>query len=867
MSCDLELEITSGSAPGHYIITVDSPAGATTGQLRLDAERLLGRRRELASAVLASAVPTRGRLSAQELPIREVGQQLFEAVFAERVYGRYTASLQEAARRGEPLRLVLRLRTPELAALPWETMFDAEADEYLCQREPIVRYVETAQPATPLPVNPPLRVLGLVSAPRDLPRLDVAEERRRLTDAIDDLRRRRQVELTWASAGSWPSLQEELLDGRWHVVHFIGHGGVDRGVGVLALEDELTGQTSLVSAARFARLLHSCRPVPRLVVLNSCQSGEAAADDLLSSTAAALVHSGISAAVAMQFAVTDPAALAFSRGFYQALAHNHPVDEAVRLGRIAIDGTSENTLEWVTPVLFLRTDETRLFRVIRPDDGDAPSQPIQPSPEQVARESTLHELYIQALAAMRTGRHTDAIPLLDSLLALEPNYRDAADQRDAARRSQRSATSYQRGRAAETAGNWGSAITEYTAITEPGYRDVSERLADCTTRQQSASLLEEMRMHARASEWEAVIAVSDDLAALGLKSAEVTRAAKTAREQMRREKGASRAEPGRTERHGLAAWLAAVSAGRLRRDQRREAAEQGGQHGAEVTQPRAAAAQSTAPAAPSAARPPIRMGAAFAGTVIALLAGIAGLISEVLLHDSRMSGANFFLDLAIFAVPVVVAVIALMQINRLVIIGFLQGMWWSLAAPFLAAWIVRLAHLSGITGRFLAGDLVTFTGYALGVIAAVLLMVSWSPAADRGRAPRIRVLPVMLLGAAVFSQIAALIFYVTGARRIPSSYPQYLSLYFYILGSAGVLVGLAVAWYAMSLRARALGGALILGWVTVAALALMNYMILWSGMTGVERFCSVLECVLLATVVVLTIFYVREPPEVDGSAN
>src|SRR5271166_4482205 len=615
MSCDLELEITSGAAPCHYLITVDSPAGTASGQLQLDAEKLSGRRRELASAVLASAVPTRGRLSAQERPIREVGQQLFEAVFAERVYGRYTASLQEAARRGEPLRLVLRLRAPELAALPWETMFDAEADEYLCQREPIVRYVETAQPASPLPVNPPLRILGLVSAPRDLPKLDVAEEQRRLTDAIDDLRRRRQVELTWASAGTWPSLQEVLLDGHWHVLHFIGHGGVDRGVGVLALEDDLTGQTNLVSSARFARLLHSCRPVPRLVVLNSCQSGEAAADDLLSSTAAALVHSGISAVVAMQFAVTDPAALAFSRGFYQALAHNHPVDEAVRLGRIAIDGTSENTLEWVTPVLFLRTDEARLFSVIRPDDGDAPSQSEQPSAQQVALESTLHEMYMQALAAMRTGRHTDAIPLLDSLLALEPNYRDAADQRDAARRTQRSATNYQRGRAAEAAGNWGSAITEYTAINEPAYRDVSKRLADCTAQQQIASLLEELRMHARASEWGAVIAVSDDLAALGLKSAEVTRAAKEARRQIRREKEASRAEPERTEQHGLAARLAAVSGGLRRRDQRREAAGQGGQDGAEVAQPYAAAPQSTIPAAPSAARPPIRMRAAFAGTV------------------------------------------------------------------------------------------------------------------------------------------------------------------------------------------------------------------------------------------------------------
>ena len=142
-------------------------------------------------------------------------------------------------------------------------------------------------------------------------------------------------------------------------------------------------------------------------------------------------------------------------------------------------------------------------------------------------------------------------------------------------------------------------------------------------------------------------------------------------------------------------------------------------------------------------------------------------------------------------------------------------------------------------------------------------MISWSPAADRRWAPRIRTLPVMLLGAAVISQIAALIFYVTLARSLPS----FLPLYYYILGSAGVLVGLAVTWYAMSLRARALGGALVLGWVTVEALALMNPMTLWSGMTSVERFWGVLECVLLATVVVLTIFYVRGPSDLDGPAN
>ena len=567
MSCDLELEITPGTAPGHYIITVDSPAGAASGQLRLDLKGLLSRRRELASAVLASAVPTRSSLSAQELPIREVGRQLFEAVFAERIYGRYTASVQEAARQGQPLRVVLRLRAPELAGLPWEAMFDPEADEYLCQREPIVRYVETAQPATPLPVNPPLRILGIVSAPRDLPTLDVSEEQRRLTDAIDDLRKRQQVELRWAANGTWPCLQEVLQDGHWHVLHFIGHGGIDRGEGVLVLEDELTGSSNLVSSARFARLLHTCRPVPRLVVLNSCQSGEAAVDDLLSSTAAALVHSGISAAVAMQFVVTDPAALAFSRGFYQALAHNHPVDEAVRLGRIAIDGTSENTLEWLTPVLFLRTDETRLFSIIRPEGGGVPSQPGPPPPEQVERESTLRGLYMQALAAMRTGRHAEAITLLDSLLALDPDYEDAVERRDTARRRQRLAASYERGLAAEAAGDWASAIVEYTAITdtESDYHDASQRLADCTSRQQVANLLEELRMHSGASEWQAVVAVGDELTALGVKSADVDRAVRTARQHIRREEEASRTE--RPQKQGPAGQTAAVAGGRLRQGQ------------------------------------------------------------------------------------------------------------------------------------------------------------------------------------------------------------------------------------------------------------------------------------------------------------
>lgn len=293
----------------------------------------------------------------------------------------------------------------------------------------------------------------------------------------------------------------------------------------------------------------------------------------------------------------------------------------------------------------------------------------------------------------------------------------------------------------------------------------------------------------------------------------------------------------------------------------REAVPQDGQDAAEATRPRAAMPQTTAPAAPSAARPSIRLGAAYAGTVIALLAGIGGLISQVLAHRSSDSSVTFLFNLASFAIPVVTAVIALMQIRRLVIIGFLQGMLWQ-AVPFLAASTVPIAHLSGASGRGLAGSLLSVTSYALEVIAALILMVAWSPAADGRRAPGIGVLPVMLLAAMGLGQIAVLIFYVTVGGWI-NSLDSRTSLFLYILGSAGVLVGLAVTWYAMALRVSALGSALILGWVTAVALTLASIMAL--PIPDSFLFWSVLACVLLAAAAVLAVFYIHGPSDSEGA--
>ena len=104
MGHDLEIEIRAGSTPGTYDVEVDSPAGTATGTMELDAAAILGRRRELAASVLASAVTSRSTFSTLERPVRDVGHSLFESLFSGRVYGRYTASLQRGS-------LVLKLKT------------------------------------------------------------------------------------------------------------------------------------------------------------------------------------------------------------------------------------------------------------------------------------------------------------------------------------------------------------------------------------------------------------------------------------------------------------------------------------------------------------------------------------------------------------------------------------------------------------------------------------------------------------------------------------------------------------------------------------------------------------------------------------
>jgi tetratricopeptide (TPR) repeat protein len=303
-------------------------------------------------------------ISPEERTVQEFGERLFKAVLTGDIRTSYEVSLRVAREQNKGLRLKLHIQPPKLALLPWEFLYDPDSGEYLCfsSSTPLVRYVDLSRPIEQLPVTPPLRILGMVASPTDLPQLDVEHEKRLVEEVLKVLQAKGLVELTWLEEQTWNALQEAMWGGPWHIFHFVGHGDFDpnSGEGRVAFSNETTGHQEVLAARHLARLLDDHHEL-RLAFLNSCEGAKGSEGDPFSGTAATLVRRGVPAVLAMQYQITDSAAIAFSRAFYHAVAHGLPVDAAVAAARTAV--SINDTLEWGTPVLYMRSPDGRLFDI------------------------------------------------------------------------------------------------------------------------------------------------------------------------------------------------------------------------------------------------------------------------------------------------------------------------------------------------------------------------------------------------------------------------------------------------------------------------------------------------------------------------
>ena len=95
-------------------------------------------------------------------------------------------------------------------------------------------------------------------------------------------------------------------------------------------------------------------------MLNACEGARSGASDPFAGMAQSLIQQGLPAVVAMQFEITDDAAIIFAHELYGAIADGYPLEAALAEARGAIRDEG-NPTEWGTPVLYSRAPDGRLF--------------------------------------------------------------------------------------------------------------------------------------------------------------------------------------------------------------------------------------------------------------------------------------------------------------------------------------------------------------------------------------------------------------------------------------------------------------------------------------------------------------------------
>ena len=355
---ELRLRIDRHATGKYHVLASNQLAEASEG-FELPFEEL-----EIENFILRLSRP-RGRRRIDSSAIdeaRQFGGRLFKGLFHGEIHSLYRDTLADARGRGRGVRITLCLSgSPELIDVPWEYLFDDPDFLAMSAFTPVVRYLDLRRAHRPLLVKPPLRLLGVVSSPADYEQLDVVRERANLQSALATLTESGAVELQWLERPTLGALLQALQAQAFHGLHYIGHGAYDRdtGRGALLFEDD-GGWARPVSGDKLGMILHDFSSL-RLAILNACEGARTARNDPFAGVAGSLVQRDIPAVVAMQFEISDEAAIVFASAFYEQLAAGSPVDASLAAARLAMLAQRSDDVEWGTPVLFMRVPDGRIF--------------------------------------------------------------------------------------------------------------------------------------------------------------------------------------------------------------------------------------------------------------------------------------------------------------------------------------------------------------------------------------------------------------------------------------------------------------------------------------------------------------------------
>jgi len=336
--------------------------------------------------------------------LRDIGSQLWNGLIA----GEVTAAFQQLAdsANGEIIHLRLDL-PPEVAVLPWESLYNEREEGFLATSQ---NFVIIRDPSSHIRVRAlPERESGslriLVAIPQGSG-LNVELEWHNISTSLSRLGDNAKVDRLDGIITP-DVLSESISAGDYDVFHFIGHGRSDEDGNVQIRLNAESGvnREHWIDGETFATNFQGSNI--RLVVLNSCQSGEISPDRSLSGLGPYLMRKGVPAIVAMQYEVPDDVSIKFADAFYRALISAEHAGEcwyAVNRARLTVRNNQKQSTSrgFVTPVLYLAPNSEKLFEL------DLKAHAPEPAPPVHRQEITLPEDFVESF------QHGKCIPIVGS---------------------------------------------------------------------------------------------------------------------------------------------------------------------------------------------------------------------------------------------------------------------------------------------------------------------------------------------------------------------------------------------------------------------------------------------------------------------
>lgn len=313
--------------------------------------------------------------------LKRLGRILFDALFDKNISNQFSAVKAEAEHMGRGVRLRLIFEKPEIAALPWEFLFDESTNTFLANdpKTALSRYIDVPLKKQDIkPATLPLKMLLVVSSPSDLDPLDSEGEEKLIRKALEKHIGSGLIEIDTIAKATIDAIYQRMNEKAYNVFHFIGHGVFENNKGHIALVDE-DGRARLLDDEAFANLFLGKRGLG-LVLLNSCEGAMTSSGQAFRGMAPRLVQRGIPAVIAMQYTILDSTAKTFAEEFYRSLSRGDPVDRAVQSARNLISiKTKLDNRDFATPVLFMRARDGIVL-----DLHEAPGPSLPPKPEKPA---------------------------------------------------------------------------------------------------------------------------------------------------------------------------------------------------------------------------------------------------------------------------------------------------------------------------------------------------------------------------------------------------------------------------------------------------------------------------------------------------